>query len=820
MFMRMTQVTQARIRVVWAALLLAVAAVPSQGASPERWGLWETELKGPDTGNPYAEVTFGATFSRDGRVIEVPGFWDGGNVYRLRFSPPAEGEWRYVTRSNRPELDGQRGAFTAVAATGDNHGPVEVFKTFYFRYADGTPYHPFGTTCYAWVHQTEDLQEQTLKTLAASPFNKIRFCVFPKNYTYNQNEPPNFAFVKKADGSFDFSRPDPAFWHPFEVRILDLQRLGIEADLILWHPYDRWGFSKMSKEEDDRYLRYCIARLSAFRNVWWSLANEYDFMTKPHTNSNKDMSDWDRFFGILEKEDPFHRLRGIHNGSIWYDHTKVWVTHASIQNSDMNKGVVYRAKYQKPVVYDECKYEGNVPQGWGNLDARTMTQRFWLGTLSGCTVGHGETYLDPNDVLWWSKGGVLHGESPRRIQWLKDFIAGAPPFEDLQPLGDEKGRYLLAKPGTYYLLYALNTQPQSLALAGDRPYKVDRIDPWEMTVTPLGSAPAGEVSFKPPKSDQAYRFTPYAPGEQLRPEAKIEASVTEGLLPLSVRFHAAGEAKARWDFGDGAASGELAPTHVFTRSGLYTVTLTVTDAAGGCAQSSREVLVEDTVLKPLVRAGCAGETPELALGGTARRTDDGALLFPDGAPWGWASGPRAEALRGLRTFTVTGWLKPASLAAGQGGNRILFCLNRDTDGIDLVCHSDGCLRLAVNQWPDKVNNDSAPGRLVPGKWTFFAVTYDSTLPHDNVRWFFSAPLDTPDAAAGVTLDRTNTYAVGPIGTDIGSLAVGNFNETMRGAGLDRQFRGEIRNLQLCGTRVGNAGALDLTGIRRNLSCAK
>ena len=37
------------------------------------------------------------------------------------------------------------------------------------RFADGTPYHQFGTTCYAWVHQPRELEEQTLRTLAAQP---------------------------------------------------------------------------------------------------------------------------------------------------------------------------------------------------------------------------------------------------------------------------------------------------------------------------------------------------------------------------------------------------------------------------------------------------------------------------------------------------------------------------------------------------------------------------------------------------------------------------------------------------------------------------
>ena len=58
---------------------------------------------------------------------------------------------------------------------------------------------------------------------------------------------------------------------------------------------------------------------------------------------NKQMADWDRFFSILEKEDPYQRMRGIHNGRDWYDHTKDWVVHASLQTSDMMGGVSFGA---------------------------------------------------------------------------------------------------------------------------------------------------------------------------------------------------------------------------------------------------------------------------------------------------------------------------------------------------------------------------------------------------------------------------------------------------------------------------------------------
>ena len=782
-------------------------------ADVEQWGVWEMSLDGPRDGNPYLDVQLSAAFSQGDKRIVVPGFYDGDGVYKLRFSPPAQGQWRYETQSSRPELSGKTGSCTAGPPTANNHGPVQVFKTFYLRYADGTPYHQFGTTCYAWTHQTEAMQEQTLKTLAASPFNKIRFCVFPKSYTYNQNDPERFVFTKKNDGKFDFTQPDPEFWRQFERRILDLQKLGIEADLILWHPYDRWGFKSMSDVEDDRYLRYCIARLSAFRNVWWSLANEYDFMSNVggRDRGNKTMDDWDRFFSVLQDEDPHQRFRGIHNGSFWYDHTQQWVIHASLQSSNMAGGVGYRTQYQKPVIYDECKYEGNIPQGWGNLSAREMTQRFWLGTMGGCYVGHGETHKHPEDILWWSKGGVLHGESPPRIQWLKDLMAEAPAFDELQPLGDDQGRYVLAKPGQYYLLYCTGPSRQTIQLDGDLPYKVDLIDPWEMTVLPLGTAQAGEYTVQPAKADLAYRFTLYAPGERMRPEVKLSASVVDGIPPLAVTFRSETDGATAWDFGDGTTSTDNPAKHDFTQPGLYTVTLRVTDSSGGSAMDVIQIAVDRNSSQPIVRAGFSdGDSPAITVKGTASRGQDGSIQLPTGEPWGWAAAGDGviEDLRGLRSFTITGWLKPDDLQIGPGGNRIVFCLKRDTSGIDLVSHPDGRLRLAVNQWPDRIQNDSSPGKLVVGKWTRFAVTYDGTKTADNVGWYFSRPQDQPGEAA-LVLDRKTTYNAGPVAGDIGPLVIGNFNETMHSYGLDRQFRGQIRALELYGSRISGRGALSL-----------
>ena len=78
-----------------------------RAADVEQWGVWETSLVGPRDGNPYLEVQLSATFSQGDRHVTVPGFYDGDGVYRVRFSPPAQGQWRYETRSQPAGVERQ-----------------------------------------------------------------------------------------------------------------------------------------------------------------------------------------------------------------------------------------------------------------------------------------------------------------------------------------------------------------------------------------------------------------------------------------------------------------------------------------------------------------------------------------------------------------------------------------------------------------------------------------------------------------------------------------------------------------------------------------
>ncbi|AFH62917.1 DUF5605 domain-containing protein [Paenibacillus caseinilyticus] len=472
----------------------------------EQWGVFELRLEGPDQGNPYRDCPLQAAFRFGGREVKTAGFYDGGGMYRIRFMPDRQGEWRFETSSPVPELDGISGSFVCTPPSAGNHGPVRVMDEYRFAHEDGTVFHPFGTTCYAWIHLNQGMQEKTLQTLADNGFNKLRMCVFPKHYAFNSEEPDSFPFARRKDGGFDHTRFDPAFFAKLERRILDLQKLGIEADLILFHPYDKghWGFDRMDAEVDDSYLSYVLARLSAFRNVWWSLANEYDFMEE------KKPADWDRLFRIVQEEDPYGHPRSIHNGTRmydhgsvrFYDHAKPWVTHLSVQHWDVTLPPIWRREYHKPIVIDECCYEGNLPQRWGNITAEEMTRRFWESIVRGAYCTHGETYTHPDNEIWWAKGGRLYGQSPERITFLKSILEEAP--AGYKPIPGIYDVPTIGVEGEYYLQYFGIHRPsyREIPLPEDAEFTAEIIDTWEMTITKLDHTLRGRSRLQLP--DQLY----------------------------------------------------------------------------------------------------------------------------------------------------------------------------------------------------------------------------------------------------------------------------------------------------------------------------
>ncbi|MBQ8639122.1 MAG: DUF5605 domain-containing protein [Lachnospiraceae bacterium] len=458
-----------------------------------QYGTWELALPGKTDGNPFADYEIFAEVNGEKESRVVRGFYDGDGIYKVRFMPSCTGSYSYRVYGSFSDETAE-GTFMVEEA--DSHGMVHADGTA-MRYSDGTLYNSIGTTCYVWNLQSEERQQQTYESLKKTCFNKIRFCVFPKHYDFNFHDPISFPFegtpvdnsgITKLNfndykpdtegNSWDFTRINVAHFQMMDQQIQKLMEMGIEADIILFHPYDRWGFSKMTMEQNEFYLRYVIPRFAAYRNVWWSLANEYDFC------QYKTNDDWEQIAAWIQAYDPYRHMCSIHNGYIMYDFSKDWVTHCSVQRQprevDLDYIPKWLEKYNKPVVIDEMCYEGDIEHDWGNITAKEMVHRMWTTVVYGGHPGHGECYEREN--VWWSHGGILHGESYKRFDLLLQMMN-----EANGPLIPGRDRQASTADKSYMLYYFGDRQPHCKWFTLEGAHRIDLIDTWNMTVETIGT---------------------------------------------------------------------------------------------------------------------------------------------------------------------------------------------------------------------------------------------------------------------------------------------------------------------------------------------
>lgn len=481
----------------------------------EQYGIFELSVSTDDSESVKGCFTNGI------EKKTVNAVYDGKHKALIRFMPHTTGRWKYEITGSEHSVNGM---FDCVNNTHGNHGTVKT-TGFHFMCSDGMRFIPFGTTCYAWVHQSDELVAETLESLKNSPFNKVRMCVFPKSMAYNNNDPQYFPFHKNQDGSWNVKHPNKQFWRRFEKAVCALRDCGIEADVILFHPYDRWGFSTLSREDSLEYIKYCVRRLSAYSNVWWSLANEYELLL------GKSHDDWQAFGSAVKENDIYGHLISIHNFCNPYPRSE-WMTHCSVQTANTSLAQILRYKYKLPVINDECGYEGNLEFRWGNLSGFEFINRMWTCIVSGGYCSHGETFYNDDEIIWWAKGGKLVGKAISRIKFLKELLQSLPIMDPLIPFGSFENMDVEGQ-GTEFMqamkdltkeqrdLTTLDMLPMiignnscrlyyygrgcpcraDVSILPDGDCKIEIIDVWEMTRTTFDKCATADCTVKLPSKE-------------------------------------------------------------------------------------------------------------------------------------------------------------------------------------------------------------------------------------------------------------------------------------------------------------------------------
>ncbi len=502
----------------WATWILVIAAAPSIAAAVDvpKWSTCDISLAaGASYSNGYASgPTLSATFTGPGGITEVvPGYWDGANSFKIRFTPTVVGDWSYTTTSSDSSLNNQVGNITATAAQSGDHGflRIDPANTSTFIWDDGTHDFTWGQTYYDIVSHglVNDSWKTTVDTSAAHGMNKIILNVYTDFY---DGDAAHHGYPDIGPYAGSASNPDRdsiniQYWQKLDEVVQYLDSKGMVANLVLTNPYSNnrvYG----TDTQNDRLIAYAVSRYAAYTNVTWNLCYEWEQANKG--TYPQDQADFNRFGGIVRTTDPWMtsdsglRPLSIHNQSSSFQYFgATWPTYAILQHhsdtsdpaGSLNTGIRNNLGHGMPVVNDEYRYIGQRTQ-------TQLRQGIWgIATAGGYgssgdwrMISDGSTSYRPAESVDWADAPEYDD-----IKYLVDFfttkgieywkMAG---HNELKTSGTNT--YVLAEPGRQYVIYDANGGNFSVNLAAGT-YHAYLYDPQTGTTTDLGTRSGGVQSF-------------------------------------------------------------------------------------------------------------------------------------------------------------------------------------------------------------------------------------------------------------------------------------------------------------------------------------
>ena len=361
-------------------LLLAPAARaievcgPTPVYEPCEISLEMTDEEAAKYPNPYMSVELRAEFRspKGGTTKVMPGFWDGGRSFKLRFAPDYEGRWDFRLISNLPSVDKKIASFEATPAR--SPGFIEVFNTRYFKYQqENTPHYWLGDTCYPLATIPWDVFQKVVDARAEQKFNHLRGLVLG---------PGENARKVLADPEM----PLPEHFREVDRRVVYMNQKGIIYDLILGGGHNQLAELLPKRQQRERYARYLVARYGAY-NVTWQGVQDFE----EYEDGRAFLKE---IYEHIQKWDPFHHPRST--GTLKTSSPLLadgWMTYIVQQSSDVDLAAVDYELHGAPVVNAEFGYEdsGAGKSQPNHVDSDEFRHRMWRAAVHGQYVTYGNT---------------------------------------------------------------------------------------------------------------------------------------------------------------------------------------------------------------------------------------------------------------------------------------------------------------------------------------------------------------------------------------------------------------------------------------------
>jgi len=390
--------------------------------------------------NPTKDVTLECIITNNIDTLNVYGFWDGDNIFKVRFSLDTIGKWIYKTNcSNQNDfgLNNKSGNITISEYYGNNllykKGRIKVSPSKrYLIYDNGDPFFYLGDT--AWEITWKSYKEQVLQYISdrkSKGFSVIQVVAFSHQLLYPygiKNRYNETSFLNN-----NYMQINPRYFDYLDFIVQTANDSGLVICLVsLWAAMSEVNYNPLyhaqclSKEESLNLAKYIGARYSGY-NIFWIIGgdNTYD------TPERKEF--WSLFANTIRKGNGNKQLCTCHpsgwsSSFDYFDSTAHWLDFHMYQSSHTAGGDYtwkaalngYNILPTKPVINGEPNYEDIYNNLWMPGDTTQLItfrirpidvrQASYESILSGALVGI--TY-GANGVWQWHTEYLPGSHLPR-----------------------------------------------------------------------------------------------------------------------------------------------------------------------------------------------------------------------------------------------------------------------------------------------------------------------------------------------------------------------------------------------------------------------
>ncbi|WGF87525.1 apiosidase-like domain-containing protein [Marinivivus vitaminiproducens] len=415
--------------------------------------------------SPFADVQVDAVFTApSGRRLAQPAFYDGDDVWRVRFNPGEAGSWRFelISRPHDGELTAS-GAFEVTERDARGFLNATPGRAWGFHFENGEPAFILGDTVYDLFGMQYCGGDVAgfVRRRAEQGFNLLRV-----RLSVSRFHPP--------DGHCDWqtrrcwpwggSETAPRFdlmnldwFRSVDQTVRMIDELGIGIEMIA----EGWGFefpfnhrAWFTAEWEELWLRYLIARYDAFTSVYfWTPLNEYEYYPNGDWHHTAVADRWAMRIGRwIKSVAPHGHVLAMHNGprlppfaerfradpeaidAIMFqdwgtrDAERGWLA-AGIEDAARSALEGWRGS----AVLAEWGYERNPAlelklPSHEHCDRDHTRRGAWRGAFSGLGIIHGFENS-------WSPWMILGEDQPGLADLLivRDFFTTIAPFASLRP---------------------------------------------------------------------------------------------------------------------------------------------------------------------------------------------------------------------------------------------------------------------------------------------------------------------------------------------------------------------------------------------------